>query len=51
MLMLYLLILGAFAERIAAKADVAYRIPTGMTFEEAATLGVGILTAGQGLFH
>jgi NADPH:quinone reductase-like Zn-dependent oxidoreductase len=38
---------GAFAERIAAKADIAYQIPENMEFEEAATLSLGILTVGQ----
>lgn len=42
---------GAFAERIAAKADVAFRIPDHMSFEEASTLGVGVITVGQGLFQ
>lgn len=42
---------GAFAERIAAKADVAIRIPDNLSFEEAATLGVGIITVGQGLYQ
>lgn len=42
---------GAFAERIAVKADVALRIPDNMSFEEAATLGVGIVTVGQGLYQ
>lgn len=42
---------GAFAERIAVKADVAFRIPDNMSFEDAATLGVGVITCGQGLFQ
>ncbi|OQU93794.1 Alcohol dehydrogenase GroES-like domain-containing protein [Cladophialophora immunda] len=42
---------GAFAEYIVAKADVQLRIPTHMSFAEAATLGVGILTVGQGLYQ
>ena len=42
---------GAFAERIAVKADIAYRIPQNMSFEDAATLGVGLVTCGQGLFQ
>jgi NADPH:quinone reductase-like Zn-dependent oxidoreductase len=42
---------GAFAERIAAKADIAFRIPDDLSFEEASTLGVGIVTVGQGLFQ
>ncbi|KIX93159.1 uncharacterized protein Z520_11216 [Fonsecaea multimorphosa CBS 102226] len=42
---------GAFAERIAVKADVQMRIPENMSFEEAATLGVAVVTCGQGLFQ
>ncbi|KAF5004647.1 hypothetical protein FDECE_8868 [Fusarium decemcellulare] len=42
---------GAFAERIAVKADVAMRIPDNMSFEDAATLGVAVVTCGQGLFQ
>lgn len=42
---------GAFAERVAVKADIAIRIPDSMSFEDAATLGVGVITCGQGLFQ
>jgi NADPH:quinone reductase-like Zn-dependent oxidoreductase len=42
---------GAFAERIAVKADIQMRIPDYMSFEEASTLGVGVITCGQGLFQ
>ncbi len=42
---------GAFAEHIVARADVQWRIPEHMSFEEASTLGVGIMTVGQGLFQ
>ena len=42
---------GAFAEKAVVKADIATRIPEYMSFEEAATLGVGITTCGQGLFQ
>ena len=42
---------GAFAEHIVAKADVQMRIPASMSNEEAATLGVGVMTVGQGLFQ
>lgn len=41
---------GAFAEYILVRADMALRIPDSMSFEEAATLGVGSNTVGQGLF-
>lgn len=42
---------GAFAEYIVAKADVQMRIPSAMSFAAASTLGVGVLTAGQGLYQ
>lgn len=42
---------GAFAERIAVKADIAIRIPDSLAFEDAATLGIGVFTCGQGLFQ
>lgn len=42
---------GAFAEFTAAPADLLMRIPEDMSFEEAATLGVGIATAGMVLYH
>ena len=42
---------GAFAERIMVKADIQIRIPDSMSFEEAAALGVGVVTCGQGLFQ
>ncbi|KAH0538122.1 hypothetical protein FGG08_005284 [Glutinoglossum americanum] len=42
---------GAFAEYIVAKGDGQIRIPDNVTFEEAATLGIGITTVGQGLYQ
>ncbi len=42
---------GAFAERIAVKADISIRIPDHLSFEDAATLRIGIYTCGQGLFQ
>ena len=42
---------GAFAEIIAAKGDTCMKIPDHLTFEEACTMGVSILTCGQGLFQ
>ena len=42
---------GAFAERIAVKADVQMRVPENLSFEDAATMGVGVFTCGQGLFQ
>ncbi|KAJ5780721.1 Polyketide synthase enoylreductase [Penicillium paradoxum] len=42
---------GSFAEYIVAKGDVQMKIPDGMSFQEAATLGVGISTVGQALYQ
>ena len=42
---------GTFAEYIVAKGDLQILIPDEMSFEEAATLGVGIVTVGQGLYQ
>ncbi|KAI9787530.1 MAG: hypothetical protein M1839_000060 [Geoglossum umbratile] len=42
---------GAYAEYIVARGDVQMRIPDNVSFEEAATLGVGIITVGQGLYQ
>ncbi|KAJ6007414.1 Protein TOXD [Penicillium herquei] len=42
---------GAFAEYIIAKGDVQMPIPDNLSFQEAATLGVGIATVGQGLYQ
>jgi len=42
---------GAFAEFVAAPADLLIRIPAATNFEVAATLGVGIATAGLVLYH
>lgn len=42
---------GAFAEYIVAKGDIQMFIPPQMSFEEAATLGVGIYTVGQALYQ
>jgi len=42
---------GAFAQKIVAKADIQIKIPDHMSFEEAATLGVAIVTVGQGLYE
>lgn len=42
---------GAFAEYIVAKGDVQMKVPDNLTFEEAATLGVGVLTVGQSLYQ
>ncbi|KAJ5683470.1 Polyketide synthase enoylreductase [Penicillium macrosclerotiorum] len=42
---------GSFAEYIVAKGDLQMKISDNMTFQEAATLGVGINTVGQGLYQ
>ncbi|CAG8902794.1 unnamed protein product [Penicillium egyptiacum] len=42
---------GAFAEYVAAPADLILRIPDEMTFNDAASIGLGLFTAGLGLFH
>ena len=42
---------GAFAEYIVAKGDLLLPVPKILSFEEAATLGVGIMTVGQGLYQ
>ncbi|KAI8264477.1 Protein TOXD [Colletotrichum sp. SAR11_239] len=42
---------GTFAEYITVKADLQLRIPDSASFEEAATLGLGVITAGQALFQ
>lgn len=40
---------GCFAEYCVAKGDLQMKIPDNMTMAEAATLGVGVTTVGQGL--
>ncbi|GAB1318591.1 Alcohol dehydrogenase zinc-type [Madurella fahalii] len=42
---------GTFAEFIMVKGDVAIKIPDNLSDEQAATLGVGIITVGQGLYQ
>ncbi|KAJ5124463.1 uncharacterized protein N7515_008288 [Penicillium bovifimosum] len=42
---------GAFAEYIVAKGDLQWKIPEHMSFQEAATLGVGLNTVTQGLYQ
>ncbi|KND88388.1 Protein TOXD [Tolypocladium ophioglossoides CBS 100239] len=42
---------GTFAEHIVAKADLQIKIPGNVSFEEAATLGVGVTTVAQGLYQ
>jgi aspyridone synthetase trans-acting enoyl reductase len=42
---------GAFAQYVSAPASMLFRIPSKMSFEEAATLGCGMLTVGLSLHH
>jgi len=42
---------GAFAEYCVVKGDIAIRIPDTLSFADAATLGVGLVTIGQGLYQ
>jgi NADPH:quinone reductase-like Zn-dependent oxidoreductase len=42
---------GAFAEYIVVKGDTQMMIPDNLSFQEAATLGVGITTVGQALYQ
>ncbi|KAJ5953287.1 hypothetical protein N7454_000183 [Penicillium verhagenii] len=42
---------GAFAEYIVAKGDLQMHIPDNLTFQQAATLGVGVTTVGQSLYQ
>ncbi|KAJ5896890.1 chaperonin 10-like protein [Penicillium subrubescens] len=42
---------GAFGDYIIAKGNIQMKIPEGVSFEEAAAIGVGAITAGQHLFQ
>ena len=42
---------GTFAEFCVANGELSMKIPDGMSDNEAASPGVGIGTAGSGLFH
>ncbi|KAI0901498.1 oxidoreductase-like protein [Annulohypoxylon nitens] len=42
---------GAFAEHIVVNPSLAIKIPDNLPIEEAATLGVGVTTVGQGLYQ
>jgi NADPH:quinone reductase-like Zn-dependent oxidoreductase len=42
---------GVFAEYAVVKGDLQMRIPEGWSFEKAATLPLGTITVGQGLFQ
>lgn len=41
---------GAFADYVVAEADFVIELPDGLDFDEAATLPIGILTAGLALY-
>ncbi|KAF2095446.1 putative zinc-binding oxidoreductase ToxD [Rhizodiscina lignyota] len=42
---------GGFAEYFVGKGDIVFHIPDFMSFEDAATLPVAIITCGQGLYQ
>ena len=42
---------GAFAEYIVAKGDIQIKVPENLSFLEAASLGCGVSTVGQGLYE
>jgi NADPH:quinone reductase-like Zn-dependent oxidoreductase len=42
--------LGAFAEHIIGKGDIAMRLPPNVSFDEAATFPVGLTTIGLSLY-
>nr|WNS47917.1 CapB [Capnodium sp. TTI-000886] len=42
---------GAFAEYASVPEDLLFKMPAWMTFEQAATLGCGMLTIGLSLYH
>lgn len=42
---------GAFGDYLVAKGDLQIKIPDGMTFEQAAGLGMGVSTVGQGMYQ
>lgn len=42
---------GAFAEYTKVPADLVWKVPEGISYEAAATYGVGVLTPVQAFFH
>lgn len=42
---------GVFAEYAAVVGDLQMRIPDSLTFQQAATVGLGAMTVGQGLYQ
>lgn len=42
---------GAFSEYVVVPGDLVFKIPGHMSFEKAATLGIGLSTIGLALYH
>ena len=42
---------GAFAEYVKADAAITWKVPDSITYEEAVTVSVGVLTCIQTMFH
>jgi NADPH:quinone reductase-like Zn-dependent oxidoreductase len=42
---------GTFGQYITAKGDIQINVPDNLSFEEAATLGISVTTAGQALYQ
>ena len=42
---------GAYAEYVAAPGKLVYKIPSGMSYQTASTLGIGLSTIGLALYH
>jgi aspyridone synthetase trans-acting enoyl reductase len=42
---------GAFAEYVAVPRQLVWKIPADMSFQTAATLGIGLATAGLALYN
>jgi aspyridone synthetase trans-acting enoyl reductase len=42
---------GAFAEYLVVPGDLVFKIPLGMSFQDAATLGIGLSTVGLALYQ
>jgi NADPH:quinone reductase-like Zn-dependent oxidoreductase len=42
---------GSFAEKIVARSGITMHMPDSWSFETAATIGVGLMTCGQGLYQ
>ena len=42
---------GAFAEYVAVPGNLVFKVPPAMSYEAAATLGIGLSTVGMALYH